>query len=58
MLVDAALNIMLLANAYNVLVPTKDTVEQPPVKMKPATDTEPDEEEEEVAKKQSQLTWP
>ena len=56
MLVDAALNIMLLANAYNVLVPTKDTVEQPPVKMKPATDTEPDEEE--VAKKQSQLTWP
>ena len=48
---------MLLADAYNVPVPTKYTVEQPPVKINPATYTEPDEEEE-VPKKQSQLTWP
>lgn len=44
MLVDAALNTMLLADAYNVPLPTKDTVEQPPVEMTAAADTEPDEE--------------
>ena len=44
MLVDAALNTMLLADAYNVPLPIKDTVEQPPVEMTPAADTEPDEE--------------
>ena len=44
MLVDAALNTMLLADAYNVPLPTKDTVEHPPVEMTPAADTEPDEE--------------
>ena len=44
MLVDAALNAMLLADAYNVPLPTKDTVEHPPVEMTPAADTEPDEE--------------
>ena len=43
-LVDATLNTTLLADAYNLPLPTKDTLEQPPVEMTPAADTEPDEE--------------
>ena len=53
MLVDAAFNTMLLADAYNLPLPTKDIVEQPPVEMTPAADTEPDEE---VPKTQETVT--
>ena len=39
MLVDAALNTILVADAYNVPVPTKDTVQEPQVAI---ADTETD----------------
>lgn len=44
MLVDAALNTVMLADDYNVPLLTKDTAEQHPVEITPEADTEPDKE--------------